>query len=352
MSITTPRGIRFRATAIAAAAALALTACGGNTTEDDTAANEEGGTGSDDVIRVAYLSTGSSLPLFATAEKYAEEVGINLEMVQVGSGNESITGVSTGQYDVGFAGIGSAAYNAFDEGLPVTYVAPMHAGYIEDYFIISSQYAASSEEAAALAEDMSGLAGESFAANAPGVVTEALLGFALERVGLSMDEISLEHIPFPDQVVALANGGIAGGILSEPFPTQAEENGSGYRPWDTPDEEPMPFTGILYNTDWADENPQLAEDFMAAYAMTAEDLDENGWDTDEMLGLVEEYTGADPEVIAAARQHHINADLSVDLETVNRYQEFYLEQGSLNYDELIPEEEFWDFTWRDAAVED
>lgn len=345
--------IRSRRFAVAAgiSAALILTGCAADPegTSPSGAGEDEGEGGT---IRVAYLATGSSLPLFVTAEKYADEVGINVELVEVTSGNESITGVATAQYDAGFAGIGSAAYNAVAEGLPVRYVAPMHAGYIEDYFIISSQLAGSTEEAATVAEDMSQYAGESFAANAPGVVTEALLGFALERTGLSIDEIDLQYIPFPDQVPALANGGIAGGILSEPFPTQAEENGSGYRPWATPtDEEPMPFTGILYNTDWADANPEIAEDFLRAYALAAEDLDENGWDTPEMLDLIEEYTGADPEVVAASRQHHIPADLSVDFDTLLRYQEFFMEQGSLNYDEIIPEEEIWDFTWRDAALE-
>ena len=28
-----------------------------------------------------------------------------------------------------------------------------------------------------------------------------------------------------------------------------------------------------------------------------------------------------------------------------------MEQGSLNYDEIIPEEDIWDFSWRDAALE-
>ncbi|WP_169303966.1 ABC transporter substrate-binding protein [Arthrobacter sp. CAU 1506] len=332
--------------AAGAAAALALTGCAADPEGAASGSEDDGGT-----IRVAYLATGSSLPIFVAAEKYADEVGINVELVEVTSGNESITGVATAQYDAGFAGIGSAAYNAFDEGLPVRYVAPMHSGYIEDYFIISSKLAGSSEEAAKLAEDMSQLEGETFAANAPGVVTEALLGFALERGGLSMDEVALEHIPFPDQVPALANGGIAGGILSEPFPTQAEQNGSAYRPWETPtDEPPMPFTGIIYNTDWAEQNQQLAEDFMRAYAMAAEDLAENGWDSEEMLALVEEYTGADPKIVAASRQHHILADLSVDLDVLLRYQEFFMKQGSLNYDQIIPEEEIWDFTWRDAAL--
>lgn len=351
MKHVTARRSRMLVVAAGAAAALALAGCAadpeGTGTGDDGAGDGDAGT-----IRVAYLATGSSLPLFVTAEKYADEVGLNIELVEVSSGNESITGVATAQYDAGFAGIGSAAYNAVDEGLPVRYVAPMHSGYIEDYFIISSQLAGSTGEAATLAEDMSSLAGETFAANAPGVVTEALLGFALERGGLSIDQIALEYIPFPDQVPALANGGIAGGILSEPFPTQAEENGSGYRPWETPaGEDPLPFTGIIYNTDWAEANPEIAVDFMRAYAMAAEDLAENGWDTPEMLELVEQYTGADPEIVAASRQHHIAADLSVDMDVLLRYQEFFMEQGSLNYDEIIPEEEIWDFTWRDAALE-
>ncbi|MHA6693388.1 ABC transporter substrate-binding protein [Homoserinimonas sp. A520] len=341
---------RTRRSALVAAgvtAALIISGCAATPAEDDAEGGETG-----DVIRVAYLATGSSLPLFVTAEKHAEEAGITLEMIEVTSGNESITGVATGQFDVGFAGIGSAAYNAFDEGLPVRYVAPMHAGYVEDYFILSSQIAADSDAAAELAEDMSDLAGETFAVNAPGVVTEALLGFALERVGLSINDINVEHIPFPDQVPALANGGIAGGILSEPFPTQAESNGAGYRPWETPtDAEPMPFTGIIFNTDWSDENPELAEGFMEAYANSAAELAEGGWDTDEMLGFIESYTGADRAVVAASRQHHITADLSVDLDVVLGYQEFFMEQGSLNYSEIIPEEDIWDFTWRDAVLD-
>lgn len=313
----------------------------------------EGSNGSPDgdPMRVAYLDTGSALPMFVTAEKYADEVGINLEMEQVSSGNDSITGVATGEYDVGFAGFGSATYNAVNEGLPVRYVAPMHAGYLEDYFIISAEIAGNHEDAAEVAEDMSDFAGQTFAVNAPGVVTEALLGQGLDRVGLTMDEIELEYIPFGDQVPALANGGIVASILSEPFPTQAEENDAGYRPWTTPDTDPQPFTGILYNMDWADTNPELAEAYMEAYAKGAEDLADNGWDTEEMLGLVEDYTGADPEVVAASRQHEIPADLSVDFDVLVRYQEFYMEQGSLDYDEIISEDEMWDLSWRDAVLE-
>ena len=130
--------IRARRALVAtgAVAALVLAGCAADPEGASSGGDSGGGdaAGEGGTIRVAYLATGSSLPLFVTAEKYAEEVGINVELVEVASGNESITGVATAQYDAGFAGIGSAAYNAVDEGLPVRYVAPMHAGYIEDYF--------------------------------------------------------------------------------------------------------------------------------------------------------------------------------------------------------------------------
>jgi hypothetical protein len=35
---------------------------------------------------------------------------------------------------------------------------------------------------------------------------------------------------------------------------------------------------------------------------------------------------------------------------VLRYQKFFMEQKSLNYDEIIPEDEIWDFSWRDAVL--
>ncbi|HHX48189.1 MAG TPA: ABC transporter substrate-binding protein [Brevibacterium sp.] len=366
MSTPTRHTRRLRLLGAAAASALVLAACGSgdaDTTDgdatgaDDPSTDTSTGGGSDEgerdlsgTIRAAYLPTGSALPMFLTAEKYADEVGITIEMIPVNSGNEALTGIATGQYELGFAGIGSAAYNAFDEGLPVSYVAPMHMGYVEDYFTLSSTVADSFEAANSLAEDMSDYAGENFAVNGPGVVTEALLGFALERMNLSTSDINVDFIPFPDQVLALANGAVVGGILSEPFTSQAEANGSAYRPWETPDEPPLPMTGILYNTEWAEEHPGLADAYMEAFLMSARELNENGWDTEEMLQINEEYTGADPEIVAASRQHHIDPDLNVDLEVTKRYQEFYMEQGQLNYSELIPEEQIWNFSWRDRAL--
>jgi ABC-type nitrate/sulfonate/bicarbonate transport system substrate-binding protein len=326
-----------------AAFVLLLAACGG----DDSAGSD----GESPVIRVGYISTNSFSPLMITASRFAEPEGFQVEMVEYPNGGEVLTGVVTGELDVGAAGIGSGAYNAFNEDLPFRMVAPQHNGYLEDYFMLSSELAGSAEEAATVAEDLSPYAGQAFTVNAPGVVTEYLLGLALERGGLSFGDVEVEYIAFPDMVPALASGSVLGGIVSEPFPTAAEQQGAGYRPWETPDTESLPFTVVIYNTDWAEDNPDLAEAYLRAHLRSAQLLDEQGWDSDEVLEIVTEWTGLEPDSLRGTRSHHLPVDLSVDFAAVADIQQFYLDQGTLSYDQLIDDQQLWDLSWRDAAVQ-
>lgn len=348
-----------------AVAALLLAGCGGDDepeaeagaeqeADSDTEAeegDEEAEPAELPVIRVGYIGTGSFAPLMITASLFAEEEGFQVEMIDYPNGAEILTGVVTGDLDVGAAGIGSGAYNSFDEGLPFEMVAPQHNGYVEDYFMLGSAIVSSQEEAAEAAEDLTPYAGETFTVNAPGVVTEFLLDVALERGGLTFDDVNVEYLPFPDMVPAFAEGSVVGGIVSEPFPTAAEADGAAFRPWETPDEEPFPFTVVIYNSDWSASNPDLAEAYMRAHHSTAQLLDERGWEDDEVLEIISEWSGLEPDTLRGTRSHRLPVDLSVNFDNVRTIQEFYLDQGTLAYDEIIDDSELWNLTWRDAVVE-
>jgi len=340
--MTTP----IRLLAPLAAFASLLAACGG----DDPGGGESDG--ELPVIRVGYISTNSFAPLMITASRFAEPEGFQVEMTEFPNGGEVLTGVVTGQLDVGAAGIGAGSYNAFREGLPFRMVAPQHNGFVEDYFMLGSDVAGSREEAAAAAEDLTPYAGETFTVNAPGVVTEYLLDVALRRSGLSIGDVEVEYLAFPDMVPALAAGSVAGGIVSEPFPTAAEQQGAAFRPWDTPQAEPLPFTVVIYNTDWAESNPELAEAYLRAHLSSAALLDEQGWNSDEVLEIVGEWTGLEPDTLRDTRSHHLPTDLAVDFDTLTAIQQFCLDQGTLAYDQPIDDRELWDLRWRDAALQD
>jgi ABC-type nitrate/sulfonate/bicarbonate transport system substrate-binding protein len=353
-------------TAPVAMLALLLAACGGDDNDAGAEPEEPAGVEADDdagdagddaesgdlpVIRVGYQSTGSFAPIMVTASMFAEDEGFQVEMVEFPGGADVLTALVTGEVDVGGAGIGSGSYNAFNEGLPLRMVAPQHNGYVEDYFMIGSALAGSVDEAGAVADDLSAHAGETFTVNAPGVVTQFLLDVALERGGLSYEDVEVEFMPFPDMVPALASGSVVGGIVSEPFPTRAEADGAAFRPWETPDDEPFPFTVVAYNSDWSDANPDLAEAYMRAYASTAEYLDEHGWDAEEVLDIIAEWTGLEPDTLRGTRSHHLPVDLAVNFEAISTIQQSYLEQGTLAYDELIDDAELWDLSWRDAVLQ-
>lgn len=335
------------------AAALFLAACGNDTEPEadlDVSADEIDGGGA--TVRVGYLPTESFAPLMIAAEMFAADYNLDVEVTTFPSGGEIMATLTTGGLEVGGSGIGASSYTAHDQGLPFDFVAPQHAGYPEDYFTLSGTLASSEEEAAEVAEDLTAYAGESFATNAPGVATEWMLGYSLERAGLSMAEVDVVTMPFPDMVPALASGAIAGGTVSDPAATRAEEDGSGFRPWPSPeDTDPVMITGVVYNSNWAEDNPDQALAFMAAYVDATEYLLENGWKHESVLEVVAEATGLDVAAFADTRTHHVVENLEVDFDQMRTYQDFFLGTGSLELSEPIDDTDLWNFSWRDAIYE-
>jgi NitT/TauT family transport system substrate-binding protein len=333
---------------------LLAAACGGD--DGDGGNGADGGDGGDGgeeelpVIRIAGLPSQNAAPIFLAIDKYAEEFGFEVEMDMLASGGETVSGVATGQYDFGTAGAGALLFNAHSEGLPVTLVAPVGMAYPEDYFVISSQFASSQEEAEALAADLTPVANETFAVNAPGVVLESMLAEKLIEGGLDFSEVNIEHIGFADQVPALASGAVAAAVPVEPIATQAVEEGAAFRPYERPDTPPQPAAVLHANSDWIEENREAAEAFMGAFHAASQDIADNGYYSEESLESIVNWTEEDADVVSAGREPIQPGDLEVDLDQWRGYQDFFLELGSLDYDEPIDVEDLWDFSLRDAVV--
>jgi NitT/TauT family transport system substrate-binding protein len=128
-----------------------------------------------------------------------------------------------------------------------------------------------------------------------------MLEQALKRDGLGLKDVQIKIMPFPDMVPALESGAVEAAILTEPFPTLAEERGVALRPLPRPaGAKPTPITAIFWNKDWAAKNPELAHKVMVAYVKAARDLAlDNGWKQEKNIDLMEKYTGAKADVIGA-----------------------------------------------------
>jgi NitT/TauT family transport system substrate-binding protein len=299
-------------------------------------------------VKVGYIPTDSFAALQILADRHLPAAGINAEAVRLAGGPEILSQVATGQLQIGGAGMGAAVFNAVAGGLPVEFVAPLHGGYLEDYFTVKK--ALWGGEVKRIAD----LKGRPVALNIRGAAVEWMLEQALRRDGVSIKDVQIKLMPFPDMVPALESGAVAAGIVSEPFPTLAEEKGVAVRPLErAAGTKPTPITCVFWNRDWAAANPDLAHKVMVAYLQSARDLAlDNGWKQERNITVMVKYTGAKPEVIRKARAHVLDANLEMDASVLDSMQKFAAELGYLKYKDLLPASKLFNFAYRDRAVKE
>jgi hypothetical protein len=150
------------------------------------------------------------------------------------------------------------------------------------------------------------------------------------------------------------SGAVDAAILSEPFPTLAEEKGIAVRPLTkAPGAKPVPITAIFWNKEWAAANPDLANRVMVAYLKAARDLAVgDGWQGDKTLDVIVKFTPAKPDVLKKARPHALDANLEMDASVLDSMQKFNAELGYLKYKELQPVGKLFNFAYRDRAVQE
>ena len=283
-------------------------------------------------VKIGYIPTDSFAALFLLADRHPPAAGINVETVRLAGGSEIVSQVATGQLQLGGAGMGAAGFNAVVSGLPVEYVAPLHSGYVEDYFVVRK--ALWGKEVKRIAD----LKGRAVALNVRGAAVEWILDLALRRDGLTIKDVQVKLMPFPDMVPALESGAVDAAILSEPFPTLAEDKGVAVRPLTkAPGAKPVPITAIFWNKEWAAANPDLANRVMVAYLKAARDLAlGDGWQGDKTLDVIVKFAPAKPEVLKKARPHALDANLEMDASVLDSMQKFNAELGYLTYKKLQP----------------
>ena len=299
-------------------------------------------------VKIGYIPTDSFAALFLLADRHLPAAGINVETVRLAGGPEIVSQVATGQLQLGGGGMGAAGFNAVVSGLPVEYVAPLHSGYVEDYFVVRK--ALWGKEVKRIAD----LKGRAVALNIRGAAVEWMLDLALRRDGLTIKDVQVKLMPFPDMVPALESGAVDAAILSEPFPTLAEDKGVAVRPLTkAPGAKPVPITAIFWNKEWAAANPDLANRVMVAYLKAARDLAlGDGWQGDSTLDVIVKFTPAKPDVLKKARPHALDANLEMDASVLDSMQKFNAELGYLKYKELQPVGKLFNFAYRDRAVQE
>lgn len=298
-------------------------------------------------VTMGYVAALIFSPVFVAKELgFYEKHGIDMNLEPLPGGSDMVLLTASGDFDAGIGGLGPAFWNAIEQGLPLEVIAPGHqeGNPVATPLMVSKERFDSGE-----LNTVAALKGKHVSVNARGA-TEYWLSQALKTGGLTMADVTVETLAFPDAVTALASNAIDGAMVGEPLATQAEQQGIAVRLASDFDVQNIQVTAVFANTKWLGEHPDLATGLVAGYLEAARHLVSGGFDDPATLDIISQYTAVPADLIAAAVKPVFAVDGHIDVDGLLTMQSFFREQDLLEYDDDLDPSTFITTQFVDAAL--
>ena len=292
------------------------------------------------ILRFGLQRTISIAGVFVAADKgYMREQGIDLSFEELTAGSDIMTQVGAGNLDAG-TGSGAALFNAFHRGLDIKIIGSTQQnapqGEAANTIVVRSDLLDNGT-----IRGVRDLKGREIAVNARGVASEYIVDRILREEGLTVADVQLVAVPFPDMPAALANGVLEVAFSTEPYITQVEATGVARRlvPNKPAGEQ---ITVLLINTDFVRAHPSVDVRFMTAYLRAARELQGDGWNRDDVVQILEKYTRLPADIIRRSVKPYIDPNGRLNAPSLEAQQRYFMEYGFLQYRDLIPVERMVD----------
>ncbi|MFW3172071.1 ABC transporter substrate-binding protein [Geodermatophilus sp. CPCC 206100] len=323
---------RFRPAAALATAALFLAACGG---DPDAGGSDSGSAsgGAQELTTVTVADTAGAPLNFLTygqREGYFEEAGLDLEISSSAGGATVIPQLIGGDLDVAGSNVVSVLVAA-EQGLPLRMVAGGTSTSEEPEQDFSAIMVAGDSPITGIEQ----LAGQRVAVNTLRNINDIVIGSLLEDAGLAADSVQFVELPFPDMAPAVINGDVEAALLIEPFVTAAEQQGLKIveRPY-TSAKPGLQIGTYVMSQQFVQENPEIAEAFLAGVQATADAIRE---DPEAFRTALPEISDISPELAADVRINLWQG--ASDRESLELIQELMLRYGliedEVDLDEVV-----------------
>lgn len=281
--------------------ALLLSGCaaGQSSAEPPTSpssGSDDAGGGEPETTDLTFATFSTGIPslaaLVAVDEGYFEDEGLTVAVEKLESTPAVVPVLASSAAQFGYLGY-SSAFDAVAAGVDLVNISGsnqmVEAGqqlWVRDDSPITS------------VEDMEGA---SVGVLAVGSFGDVLIGEALDEAGLSLDDVELKEVAFPNMAAALEAGDIDVGWLPSPFNASvAADPESPLRLLvdfqEVESLEDLPIGGIWALRAWAEENPNTVAAIRRALDAAGADLDDPDYNREKQA----EYGGFPPEIAAQA----------------------------------------------------
>jgi NitT/TauT family transport system substrate-binding protein len=211
-------------------------------------------------VRVAVVRALTSTPLMIADQKgWFKEYGIKVEVSDIDT--TALVPLAQNQFQVMEAGMTAGYFNALEKDFPITIASDRAATPILHKLLIRPDL---KDQIRRIAD----LKGRTIAVNGTASVVNYELGKLLETVGLTIKDVELKVLPFPQMGVGLANKAVDAAVAIPPWAFQLVDQNIGAVLVDVDDHvkpTPLSIAVAFINTDWARQNRELARNFFVAY---------------------------------------------------------------------------------------
>jgi len=243
-------------------------------------------------VKVAYLPIISNGPLFiAQEEGYFARQGITVEFVKFQSAPASVPALVSGDISVSGGQFSPAMVNAIMKGANVRIVADKgraSSGSCTTNGIVVRRELFERGEVTKVSD----LKGRKIMFTSD---QSYLVSLLLEKGNLTADDVEIVNMDFASGVVALTNGAVDAGDLTEPFITQVNNSRSAVMIMPTNEYCPDWPLPLYYGPGILDKDPELGRRFMVAYLQGVRQY--NQGKTEQNLLIMGNYTKLDRDLL-------------------------------------------------------
>jgi NitT/TauT family transport system substrate-binding protein len=300
-------------------------------------------------VRVGFAPVSVLASTFIAQDKgYFAAENLDVQFEPVASGPEGFAAVAAGHLEVTSTSVAAAVLNAWSIGVDARVIAAESAYLAEGpagaALLVRKQLVDSGQ-----VTRVADLRGRKLAISAFGTVTEWSVDGALRTDGLTVADVELVPVSFPDLLPALANGAIDAALAGEPTPTAAVANGVG-EILTTDFALGAQITVLIANGAWLKQKPDVAARYLAAHLRAARDLYGDGWHRDDNIAIVGRWTGLPAATLQRTLPIYYDPNGVISVDSLEAQQAFHMNRGYLRYSVPLDLRAFLDDGPRVAAV--
>jgi NitT/TauT family transport system substrate-binding protein len=281
-------------------------------------------------VKFGQVGSVSDAAIFiADAKGFFKEQGIALEAVPFTSAAQMVAPLGTGELQAGGGAPSAGLFTAVDRGVQLRIVADkgsLTPGHGYEAVIVRKALA----DKVKSAKDMKGL---KISIAARDIVPEYSLDAFLRTGGLTIKDVEVVPLAFPDMIPAMASGAIDVAVPTEPTATRILDAGTGVLITRTDVIVPGEQTAVILFSEKFAQQRDVAVRFMVAYLQGARFYTDAFDKKDpakqkEAIDIIARATKLDPSLVARVVVPGIDPNGIVNSKSLGEAQQYFVTKGS------------------------